>query len=135
MLDWWKLLPPEVPIAGRMALAYGDIFVADLASAGATFKRRALALALCAISALLALATGMTWLIAATWNTPFRYGVLGGLTLGFGVITAVAGSYGRLWGRFDPVPFENLRGEWQQDREELLTLMRSAPDANGRRSQ
>ena len=108
MAIWLNLLPREAPALGRMALAYADLVLADLQMAHVVVRRRiqaAVALVLCSLGAMLA---ALAWLVAATWDTPYRAAVLGMVTIGLAFAALAAGLGGGLWGKPRPALFENV---------------------------
>lgn len=63
----------------RHAGAYGVLLRSDLDAARTLLRRRVTALVVLSVSLLLALQVGCGALLAATWNTPARIWVVGGM--------------------------------------------------------
>lgn len=107
-----------------MALAYGDLLAADLDIARVALQARVRRTIICGTFAALSALSGLAWLIAGSWNTPFRYTVLAGLTIGFGAIALVAG----VSGGPKIALLQNVRAEWQGDQAALANYLRPRPD-------
>lgn len=120
-------MPREVPLLGRMALGYAELVAADLELGCASVARRLRAAVLCGVSAVLTLLVGLTWLIAASWDTPYRLTILGALTGVMFAITLVTGAIARSRGRAMRRPFDNVRTEWAKDREVVANVLNASP--------
>jgi uncharacterized membrane protein YqjE len=113
-----SLLAPLVPAVLRHLQAYAEIAGADARDAAASVARRLLVVLLAAAAALIALLMFCAWLLALTWDGPWRAWTAAGLALAF-----AAGAAGlaipalRRRARPDPEFFPRVRQEWGRDRE------------------
>jgi hypothetical protein len=109
--------------------AYGDVLIADFEASSRNAIGRLRATVLLTIASVFAAALGCTWLIAATWNTPARNGVLLALVL-ISACTAVASLVvlRRLRQQAPPL-MSRTAGEWAKDRQLLNDVLRRSPMA------
>lgn len=113
-----SLLPPLVPVVLRHLRAYAEVAGEDARDAAAVVARRLLALLLAAAGALIALLMLCAWLLALTWDGPWRAWTAAGLALAFAAGSASLAipmlrrrtSQGT---RF----FSRVRNEWNRDRD------------------
>jgi uncharacterized membrane protein YqjE len=109
------LLPKLAPMLAHHLSAYVELAAADMTIAAGSLRRRLIAAVIGLVGAVFALLLACGWLLAATWETPWRNIVFGALLLLF-VVAAAAG-----WVRATnkPLgaerPFARLRAEWEQD--------------------
>lgn len=102
------------PLLLRHACGYVDLIAAEAQVAAATVKKRLFLAAVGVVSTLLGLALLVAWLIAATWDSPYRLWVIGGFCAAF-VAMAFASLRMAVAGRGEM--FERLKAEWAADRE------------------
>jgi uncharacterized membrane protein YqjE len=107
-----------LPALLRHAAAYGDLIGADTESAVAAVKRRLVLGVAAFLTAWLAVALAVVWLIAVVWDTPYRLWMIGGLSVALAVSAVIVA---RAIGR-DDEPFRRVRAEWAADRELLRQL-------------
>ena len=129
MAFWLKLLSPEAPTLCRMALAYADLGLADLETAYIVMRRRVQAAVACVLCSLCAMLAALAWLIAATWDTPFRGAALGTVSISFVFAALAAGFSSGLWSRSQPDLFENVKAEWERDRVAIAQVLERAVEA------
>jgi hypothetical protein len=114
------------PALLRHASAYAELLIAETGDALRQWRRRAVGAAVAAGAAMMALALGCVWIIAANWDGPNRLNVVAGLCAAFVLIAFVGVIYargGRVAGQ--PLPFERLAKEWQADLQEITSLERN----------
>ncbi|MGH8250859.1 MAG: hypothetical protein ACREVI_09225 [Steroidobacteraceae bacterium] len=124
-----SLLLPLLPALMRHLSAYAEVASADARDAGVLLARRIMALVLAAVAAVIALVMLCVWILALTWDGPWRAWTAAGLAIVFA--SAAAGVAIPLLRRGStPAPdfFHRVRGEWQRDRE----LIERALKANSR---
>lgn len=113
-----SLLAPLVPAVLRHLEAYAEIAGADARDAAATVARRLLALLLAAAASFIALLMFCVWLLALTWDGPWRTWTAAGLALAFAAGAAVlAIPVLRRDAKPDELLFQRVREEWSRDRE------------------
>jgi uncharacterized membrane protein YqjE len=113
-----SLLAPLVPAVLRHLQAYAEIAGADARDAAASVARRLLALLLAAVASFIALLMFCAWLLALTWDGPWRMWAAGGLALAFaGAAAALAIPVLRRRTRANAEFFARVRQEWNRDRE------------------
>ncbi len=83
-----SLLAPMVPAILRHLQAYAEIAGEDAREAAATVARRLLILLIAGAAAFVALLMGCAWLLALTWDGPWRTWTAAGLAIGFGAVAA-----------------------------------------------
>lgn len=111
-------LPPLVPAILRHLRAYAEIAGADARDAAATVARRLLTLLLAAAGALVALLMLCVWLLALTWDGPWRTWTAAGLALAFAAGSAVlAIPMLRRRTSAGTKLFSRVRHEWSRDRD------------------
>jgi len=119
-----SLLAPLVPALLRHLRAYAEVAGEDARDAAAVVTRRLLALLLAAVSALVALLMFCAWILALTWDGPWRAWTAAGLALVF-----AAGAAGlaipllrrRVKQRAEF--FSRVRHEWDRDRDLIERAM------------
>ncbi len=127
-----SLLSPLVPAILRHLRAYAEVAGEDARDAAAVVARRLLALLLAAAAALVALLMFCTWLLALTWDGPWRTWTAAGLALAF-----AAGAAGlavpMLWRRrkHRTVFFSRVRHEWDRDRDLIERAMNGGDHVAG----
>jgi hypothetical protein len=104
--------PRAVPLLLRHLAAYAELAAGEVAAAATDLQRRLVLGAVAAMAGLLSLALAVTWLVAATWDTPWRLWTIGGLALGFALIALGAA---RSAGRAPSPPFAVLKEQWAAD--------------------
>ncbi len=111
------------PALLRHLVAYGDLFVDEAAEGARMLRRQLLGVAIVLTAGGVAALMACTWVIAATWEGPYRLHAIGALCIGFALI-ALGGVWfanrGVLPGQ--PRPFERLHAEWRQDLMQLAAL-------------
>ncbi len=121
----------EMPRIGAAILrhlgGYVEMFEAEASGALQSIRQRAVLAALALGSGLISVLMALLWIIAATWEGPYRLLVIGSLcaVFGFVAVTAVAGASRER----DPV-FGRLRSEWNADRSLLFGRVYSADDGD-----
>jgi len=100
----------------RHARAYGDLITDDVESASAAFGRRLWVGIVLAAAVVFSVGMACVWVIAATWDTPARQWLIGGL-FGLFVLTSVA-AFMVLRALNNPPPrlLPKTRLEWEKDR-------------------
>jgi uncharacterized membrane protein YqjE len=98
------------------ACAYGDLIADDVESASAAFGRRLWVGIVLAAAVVFSVGMACVWVIAATWDTPARQWLIGGL-FGLFVLTSVA-AFMVLRALNNPPPrlLPKTRLEWEKDR-------------------
>jgi len=113
-----SLLAPLVPAVLRHLEAYAEIAGADARDAAAVVARRLLALLLAAAASFIALLMLCVWLLALTWDGPWRTWTAAGLALVFAAgAAALAIPVLRRRAKRDEEFFPRLRQELGRDRE------------------
>lgn len=113
-----SMLAPLVPAVLRHLDAYAEIAGADARDAAASIARRLLALLLAAAASFIALLMFCAWLLALTWDGPWRTWTAAGLALAFALAAAgLAIPVLRRRTQADTKFFPRLRSEWHRDRE------------------
>lgn len=113
-----SMLAPLVPAALRHLEAFAEVAGADARDAAAIVARRLLALLLAAASAFIALLMFCAWLLALTWDGPWRLWTAAGLALAFAAAAAgLAIPVLRRRTKADTMFFSRVRNEWSRDRE------------------
>ncbi len=113
-----SMLAPLVPAVLRHLDAYAEIAGEDVRDAAASVARRLLALLLAAAASFIALLMFCAWLLALTWDGPWRTWTAAGLALAFALVAAgLAIPVLRRRTQADTKLFPRLRGEWHRDRE------------------
>ena len=113
-----SMLAPLVPAVLRHLEAYAEVAGADARDAAATVARRLFALLLAAASAFIALLMFCAWLLALTWDGPWRVWTAAGLALAFAAAAAgLAIPVLRRRTKADTMFFSRVRNEWSRDRE------------------
>jgi hypothetical protein len=111
------------PAVLRHVMAYGDLLYAEAGDAMRLSRRRAIGLTCAAYAATFAVLLGCFWAIAASWDGPNRWLVIGGLCLGFALLAFGSLLYARGGlSAGQPAPFDRLRAEWRADMRELSLL-------------
>lgn len=112
-----SLLAPLVPVILRHLEAYAEVAGEDARDAAAAVARRLLALLLAAAASFIALLMFCVWLLALTWDGPWRTWTAAGLALAFGA-GAAALSIPVLRRRTNPeeMLFPRVRQELERDR-------------------
>ena len=112
-----SMLAPLVPAVLRHLQAYAEVAGEDARDAASTVARRLLALLLAAAAAFIALLMFCAWLLALTWDGPWRLWTAAGLALAF---TAAAAGLAipvlRRRSKPDEKFFPRVRTEWSRDR-------------------
>lgn len=112
-----SLLAPLVPAVLRHLEAYAEIAGEDARDAASAVARRLLALLLAAAASFIALLMVCVWLLALTWDGPWRTWTAAGLALAF-----AAGAAGlaipvlRRRTKPEDLLFPRVRQEWKRDR-------------------
>jgi hypothetical protein len=115
------------PALLRHLFAYGELVRDEAGDALRLWRRQALGCALAVGAGLITLLMACVWVIAATWDGPYRLRAIGALGGGFAVIAAIGAWYASTGLRpGQPRPFERLRSEWNADLEQLSSLERPA---------
>lgn len=118
-----------IELLARHITAYGEFAIEEGQLALGALLRRVVLLVIVALAALLALIAACAWLVAATWDTPYRhwsFAGVAGLFLGTAVIA---------WAKFQRAareraqPFARLREELQMDLDRLHALQNEAEAA------
>ena len=117
-------------IAVRHADAYAELILSDIDATRRGFHRRIIVGTVMVAATVLAAGMACVWVIALTWDTPARIGVIVAL---LGLFVAVAGS--ALWKlnaltAGEPRMLSQTAREWAKDRqllEELLAHERAEP--------
>lgn len=113
-----SVLAPLVPAVLRHLDAYAEIAGADARDAAASVARRLLALLLAAAASFIALLMFCAWLLALTWDGPWRTWTAAGLALAFALAAAgLAIPVLRRRTQAGAKFFPRLRSEWHRDRE------------------
>ncbi len=113
-----SLLAPLVPAVMRHLEAYAEIAGADARDATASVARRLLAILLAAAAAFIALLMFCAWVLALTWDGPWRTWTAAGLALAFAAgAAALAIPVLRRRTKADDALFPRVRQEWNRDRE------------------
>jgi len=113
-----SMLAPLVPAILRHLQGYAEVAGADAREAAAIVARRLLALLLAAAAALIALLMFCAWLLALTWDGPWRLWTAAGLALAFAAAAAgLAIPLLRRRSKADTRFFSRVRNEWGRDRE------------------
>jgi uncharacterized membrane protein YqjE len=107
------------PIVLQHACGYLDLFEEEIKSALASLKRRLMLALVGLISAALALAVGLVWIIAAVWNEPYRLWVIGGICAAFAATAVAAGGMALNDRRR---MFAHLKAQWAADKALLPQL-------------
>jgi uncharacterized membrane protein YqjE len=119
-----------VPAVLRHLQAYAEIAGADARDAAATVARRLLALLLAAAAAFVALLMFCAWLLALTWDGPWRLWAAAGLALAFAVAAAaLAIPVLRRRAKPDGKFFPRVRTELNRDRELIDRAMNGSDHA------
>ncbi len=105
----------------RHLFAYGELLREETAEAVHRARRRFFGIAVAYTAAVMAIAMGCLWVIAATWDGPNRLTAVGGLCIGF-VLIAVIGVAYAVGARAGDGTFQQLRAEWSADMQELARL-------------
>lgn len=113
-----SLLAPLVPAILRHLRAYAEVAGADARDAAAVVARRLFVLLLAAAGALVALLMFCAWLLALTWDGPWRAWTAAGLALAFAAgSAALAIPMLRRRSSQGTTLFPRVRHEWNQDRD------------------
>ena len=113
-----SLLAPLVPAVLRHLEAYAEIAGEDARDAAATVARRLLALLIAASAAFISLLMFCVWLLALTWDGPWRSWTAAGLALAFATAAAaLAIPVLRRRTKPDEMLFPRVRQELNRDRE------------------
>ena len=114
-LPFWRDM---VPAMLRHLQAYADIAGEDVREAASPIVRRLLVLLVAGAAAFVAFSMGCVWLLALTWDGPWRSWTAGGLALGFAAIAAALCLYrARPRGKRRIEFFSRTRFELSRDRE------------------
>lgn len=114
----------------RHFAAYADLLSDEAGDALRLLRRQILGLAVVLVAGIVALLMGCAWVIAASWNGPYRLDVMAALCIGF-LLIALGGVWYASSGIAPgaPRPFERLRAEWHEDLQELVAVAPSATAA------
>jgi hypothetical protein len=117
-----SLLPKLAPLAARHLTAYVELAATDATIAAGLLQRRLLAGAISLLGAVFAVLLACTWLLAASWDTPWRDVVFGVLLAMF--VAVSTGSWSRATAERPGAirPFARLRAEWEQDQQLIRDL-------------
>ena len=125
-----SLLAPLVPAVLRHLDAYAEIAGADARDAAASVARRLLALLLAAAASFIALLMFCAWLLALTWDGPWRSWTAAGLALAFAAVAAgLAIPVLRRRAPSEAGFFPRVRQEWGRDRELIDRAMNGSDHA------
>jgi len=127
-----SLLLSLVPVIMRHLSAYAEIAGADARDAGVLLARRVLVLLLAAGTIVIALVMICVWIMALTWDGPWRAWAAAGLAI---VFAAGAAGITIPLLRRRPAPsralFPRVREEWSRDRDLINRAMRTmSPEAS-----
>lgn len=112
-----SLLAPLVPAVLRHLEAYAEIVGEDARDAASAVARRLLALLLAAAASFIALLMACVWLLALTWDGPWRAWTAAGLALAFAAgAAALAIPVLRRRTKPEEQLFPRVRQEWGRDR-------------------
>jgi hypothetical protein len=127
-----SLIAPLVPAVLRHLEAYAEVAGEDARDAATLLARKLAAILVAAVAAFLALLMTCVWLLALTWDGPWRNWVAAGLALAFaGLAVALALPVLRP-GAEPPRFFTRIRAEFGRDRELLeRTFNGHQPAAHG----
>jgi len=113
-----SMLARLVPALLRHLEGYAEIAGEDARDAAAIVARRLLALLLGVAAAFIALLMFCAWLLALTWDGPWRLWTAAGLALAFAAAAAgLAIPTLRRHSKTDARFFSRVRHEWDRDRE------------------
>jgi membrane protein implicated in regulation of membrane protease activity len=113
-----SLLAPLVPAVLRHLEAYAEIAGEDARDAAAAVARRLLALLIAAAASFIALLMFCAWLLALTWDGPWRTWTAAGLAFAFATAAAaLAIPVLRRRTKPDEMLFPRVRQELNRDRE------------------
>jgi hypothetical protein len=113
------------PALLRHLIGYGELLCEEAGDALRQSRRRALGLAVTVGAGVMALMLACVWAIAASWDGPNRFLVVGGLCIGFALVSLLGMAYARRPALVGPAPFERLKAEWRTDLRELARLVPS----------
>jgi len=119
------LLPKLAPVLARHIAAYAELTASDVTGAARFLARRLVAGAVAVIAAFFALAIACTWIVAASWNTPWRTPVMGTLLSLFAAIAVGCAWWVTRRSAAGASPFCDLRAEWDRDQALLDDLSES----------
>lgn len=112
-----SLLAPLVPAVLRHLQAYAEVAGEDARDAAAAVTRRLLALLLAGAASFIALLMFCAWLLALTWNGPWRSWTAAGLAIAFAAgAAALAIPVLRRRTKPEEMLFPRVRKEWKRDR-------------------
>ena len=120
-----------IELIARHLAAYGEFAIEEGQLALGALLRRVVMLIIVALAALLALIAACAWLVAATWDTPYRHWSFAGLTALF------VGTGLTAWAKFQrasrerAAPFTRLREELQLDLDRLHALKNEQETSHG----
>ena len=120
------LLPKFAPIVARHFSAYLDLFADDAAELGTHMAKRMIATLAAMLAFSFALAMGCVWILAALWDTPWRYYGIAALFTLFAIATAVAWFTASRPPQVEWSPFQRLRAEWVLDEQLIAELMQGS---------
>jgi uncharacterized membrane protein YqjE len=108
-----------LPALARHALAYAELAACEARQALAVQARRVLWAALALQSAAIAVGLGIVLIVVATWGSPQRLWIIGGIC---GLFIALAAALASMAKRGGAQNFNKLREEWASDQRLLEQL-------------
>jgi uncharacterized membrane protein YqjE len=121
-------LPRALPALVRHLASYVELAGGELQTAVGEVRRRALYGALAAVAAFLSVLLLIGWILAATWDGPWRMHAFAALVAAFAIAAVVLFSAAA---RKPRPSFERLRREWAADRELLHRRIQSGEQSHG----
>jgi uncharacterized membrane protein YqjE len=116
-------LSATASIAVRHVGAYTELLASDLQLGSEDLRRQLLALTALVLGVVFTVALGCVWVIAVTWDTPLRLGVIGALT-GMALLLALIGLWRLKIVRTSASPWlSQTAREWNKDRRLLEELL------------
>jgi uncharacterized membrane protein YqjE len=110
-------------IAVRQAGAYTDLILSDLEASSRLMRQRLVWAAATLVALHLAVIMAGVLVIALSWDTPYRFWVIGALLLGFAGIASVSAWRLGLVGAGAPGVLSQTAREWAKDRRLLEELL------------
>jgi hypothetical protein len=124
---------PLLPTIFRHLCAYGEIAGADARDAAGTVARRLFALLFAAMCAEVALLMFCAWILALTWDGPWRAWAAAGLAILFAAVSAAIAVplLRQRPGKKAARLFPRVRYEWSRDRELIERALNGGDRAAG----
>jgi uncharacterized membrane protein YqjE len=122
------LLPKAAPVLLRHFVAYAELAGLDLAKTQRELAAQLVASALLFIGVFFALMMGCLWVVAYTWDTPYRMTAIAWLCGGFLLVAVIAALFRSSVSRAQSPFLASVRREWQEDRVILERILSSDED-------